>query len=184
MVEEKISRRNYAKAAAAGVVGVVIGAAGGYYGAPKAPSETITKTETATVTEGAPQPPTTVAPPTEPVELNWIEWSGYPEIVVHDDLSTTLFRIFQETLTNVSRHASATEVRVDLQETAGIVTLMTTDNGKGITEEQISNPRSFGIRGIQERAHIMGGEVQIKGIPNQGTTVIVSIPKGGKERVE
>lgn len=61
MKKEKVSRRNYAKVAGAGVVGIAIGAAGGYYGAPKAPSETITKTETATVTEG-------VSPTTQPTE--------------------------------------------------------------------------------------------------------------------
>lgn len=99
-----------------------------------------------------------------------------PGIVVDKELATTLFRIFQETLSNVSRHANATRVKVNLREKAGVVTLTVSDNGKGIAEEQISHPKSFGLMGIQERAHVIGGEVKISGIENEGTTVTVSVP--------
>ena len=84
-----------------------------------------------------------------------------PEDIILDSASsTTIFRIFQETMTNVARHANV-EIK---------------DNGKGITEEQISNPKSFGLIGIRERAYFWEGEVVISGIPDKGTTVTVSIP--------
>jgi signal transduction histidine kinase len=98
------------------------------------------------------------------------------DIVLDRDRSTALFRIFQETLTNVARHAHATRVRVSLKEKNGIVELKVGDNGKGITEKQISDPKSFGLMGIRERVHPWRGTVKIKGAPDKGTTVTVSIP--------
>jgi len=100
-----------------------------------------------------------------------------PEDITSDqDRSTAIFRIFQETLTNVARHASATKVTVNLRKNAAKIELKVRDNGKGITEEQISKPKSFGIIGIRERAHFLGGKVDIKGIRDKGTTVTAKIP--------
>ncbi len=80
-----------------------------------------------------------------------------PEDITMDrDRSTTVFRIFQETLTNVVRHAEATKVKVCLEARDGLIHLSIRDNGKGITEEQIYSPQSFGLIGIQERAHFWG----------------------------
>jgi PAS domain S-box-containing protein len=98
------------------------------------------------------------------------------EIVVDKDRATTIFRIFQETLTNIRRHANATLVNVRLEDESGTLTLTVIDDGRGITEEQISHPKSFGIMGVRERARAMGGEVKISGIPDEGTTVRVRIP--------
>ena len=98
------------------------------------------------------------------------------EIILDSDRSTTIFRIFQETLTNVTRHAKATMVNVSLKEIDGKLELRVRDNGKGITKEQITDPKSFGLMGIQERVHPWGGEVEIKGAPGKGTTVAVRIP--------
>ncbi|MBW1896734.1 MAG: PAS domain S-box protein [Deltaproteobacteria bacterium] len=98
------------------------------------------------------------------------------EMVVDKDYATNIFRIFQEALTNVRRHANATSVNVRLEEEAGTLTLTVNDNGRGITEEQISHPKSFGIMGIRERVRALGGEVKVRGIKNKGTTVKVSIP--------
>ena len=98
------------------------------------------------------------------------------EIIVDKDRATTIFRIFQETLTNIARHANATMVGVSLKEEVGNLVLKVTDNGKGITEKQIYNPQSFGLIGIKERVYQWGGEVSISGIQYQGTTVLVSIP--------
>ncbi len=92
------------------------------------------------------------------------------------DLSTTIFRIFQETLTNISRHAEATRASVRLKATASCVELLVTDNGKGITEEQMSKPNSFGLLGIRERVRYWRGEVRISGNKGKGTTVKVRIP--------
>jgi PAS domain S-box-containing protein len=89
---------------------------------------------------------------------------------------TALFRIFQETLTNVARHSQATIVEVRLQETAGQLVLEVSDNGQGFSEKQITDPRSVGLLGMRERAHILGGELQITSAPDQGTTVTARIP--------
>jgi signal transduction histidine kinase len=98
------------------------------------------------------------------------------DIIVKGELSTAVFRIFQETLTNVARHANATQIHVLLKEEKDRLFLEVRDNGKGITTKQISDPKSFGLIGIRERAQFLGGEVTFQGIPNQGTTVTLTIP--------
>jgi PAS domain S-box-containing protein len=90
--------------------------------------------------------------------------------------STALFRIFQETLTNVFRHARASEVNITLEKRDGTVNLLVKDNGIGISKKKINNPKSIGLLGIKERVHSLGGSVEIKGIRNKGTTVSVTIP--------
>jgi PAS domain S-box-containing protein len=104
------------------------------------------------------------------------------EIILDQDCSTAIFRIFQETLTNVARHSHATRVTVKLNVKTGKIELKVKDNGKGITEKQISGPKSFGLIGIRERVHFLGGEVNIRGVQDKGTTVTVRIPipKEGK----
>lgn len=92
--------------------------------------------------------------------------------------STTLFRIFQETLTNVVRHAGATKVYVTLSESNEGIILKVRDNGCGISSSQVSNIRSLGLLGMRERAMVWGGNVQINGVPNDGTTVTFNIQKG------
>ena len=96
--------------------------------------------------------------------------------VVDQDRSTSLFRIFQETLANITRHANATEISVSLTKKDGEVVLKVTDNGKGITKKEISNTKSFGLLGIRERVHLFGGKMEIKGVKGKGTTVEVRIP--------
>ena len=98
------------------------------------------------------------------------------DIALEDDLAINIFRIFQEVLTNVGCHSHATNVVITLEEKQGAVEITVRDNGKGISEEQISHPKSFGIMGIKERALRVGGEVKISGIQNKGTTVTISIP--------
>jgi len=100
------------------------------------------------------------------------------DIMLDEKRSTAIFRIFQETLTNVARHAHATRIKVSFKEVAGTLELKVRDNGKGIAEKQISDPKSFGLIGIRERVHPWRGEVNISGIPDKGTTVTVSIPIG------
>jgi PAS domain S-box-containing protein len=100
-----------------------------------------------------------------------------PEDVSLDtDISTAVFRIFQETLTNVLRHADATGVKVNLRVFSGKLLLTVRDNGKGITQEQLSKPNSFGLLGMQERTFHLGGDVVISGEPGKGTVVKVTIP--------
>jgi len=104
---------------------------------------------------------------------------GPEDIVLDRECSTAIFRIFQETLTNIARHANATRVSINLTEKGGKLTLKVGDNGRGITEEQIFDSKSFGLIGIRERVAFLGGKVKIKGVPDKGTTITVSIPFGG-----
>ncbi|MCH8311498.1 MAG: GAF domain-containing protein [Nitrospinae bacterium] len=97
--------------------------------------------------------------------------------VLDKDRSTTLFRIFQETLTNVTRHAKADKINISLTESNGDVTLQIRDNGIGISKKQISNLRSLGLLGIRERALVWGGKVDIIGVPDQGTTVTIKLKR-------
>ncbi len=90
--------------------------------------------------------------------------------------STALFRILQESLTNIMRHASASEVRVSLEEKNRTIVLTVSDNGKGIKEEDVSAPHSFGLIGMRERVQFLGGEILIRGVQNRGTAVSVSLP--------
>jgi signal transduction histidine kinase len=90
--------------------------------------------------------------------------------------STHLFRIVQETLTNVIRHANATKVEINLSEKDGTLQLEVVDNGRGITAAAITNPKSFGLIGIKERVNSLGGEVNIVGTPNEGTRLMVKMP--------
>ncbi|MCK7481269.1 MAG: ATP-binding protein [Candidatus Moduliflexus flocculans] len=84
--------------------------------------------------------------------------------------------MLQETLTNVARHAHATQVVVSLRTTDGRHELRVEDNGRGITDAEIVNRKSLGLLGIQERARLLGGDVHISGRPGAGTTIVVRIP--------
>jgi signal transduction histidine kinase len=98
------------------------------------------------------------------------------EFELSKEKSTNLFRIVQESLTNVIRHANATKVEINLHEKDGILQLEVMDNGKGISDTAITNPKSFGLIGIKERVHSLGGEVHIVGTPNAGTRLTVKMP--------
>ena len=103
------------------------------------------------------------------------------EIKLQTDLSISLFRIFQEALTNTTRHAQATHVECALKLSPGLVELVIEDNGIGITPAQVANKKSYGLIGIRERAIQFGGEVQIMQPGKRGTRVRVEIPLVGRE---
>ena len=90
--------------------------------------------------------------------------------------STTLFRVYQEALTNVARHAEASRVDVRCEQFADRVELEVNDNGRGINEEELSDSHSLGLVGVRERVLLWKGEVQITGKPGQGTRLFVRIP--------
>jgi signal transduction histidine kinase len=96
------------------------------------------------------------------------------------DESTALFRIFQETLTNVLRHAAATEIGVHLWEEENKLMLEIADNGKGIADTEISSPTSLGLIGMRERVYGINGSIQFSGIQDKGTRVTVAVPLNGK----
>jgi signal transduction histidine kinase len=98
--------------------------------------------------------------------------SARPDI----DVATTMFRIFQEILTNVARHSRATRIDVDLQIAEDKVSLEVADNGVGIAEADLNGRKSLGLLGMHERALLFGGEVSITGRTGEGTRVLVTIP--------
>ena len=99
-----------------------------------------------------------------------------PEVKLDIDVSTTMFRIFQEVLTNVARHSRATRVDMELTLGEDKVGLDVVDNGVGIADSDLNGKKSLGLLGMHERALLFGGEVKITGTPGHGTRVAVSIP--------
>jgi signal transduction histidine kinase len=98
------------------------------------------------------------------------------EIDLHPDVSIALFRIFQESLTNIMKHAQATEVRILMQNNPNNIELTISDNGRGFSQDARQKPRSFGLRGIQERVAHFGGQVSFSSAAGMGTTVSVNVP--------
>jgi PAS domain S-box-containing protein len=96
-------------------------------------------------------------------------------------LSTAIFRIVQEALTNVMRHAAASQVNVSLEKLNNALILEVRDNGIGIMEGRIFDSKSLGLIGMRERVLLLGGEVEISGKPGEGTLVRVTIPTGSGE---
>ena len=90
--------------------------------------------------------------------------------------SVALFRIFQEALTNITRHAQAQHVTVKLESVNDTVTLQVRDDGRGIQDGEIAGTRSLGLLGMRERVTLLGGLFDIRGRPGEGTTVTVRIP--------
>jgi len=121
--------------------------------------------------------------------IKWYQgkWEEYTEIKcefhiepervdMSDDHNLAVFRILQESLTNVRLHSEATRAKVNLREKDGKLELIVKDNGIGITDEQVREPKAFGIKGMEERVRHLGGELKIKGVAGKGTTVTVRIP--------
>jgi signal transduction histidine kinase len=100
----------------------------------------------------------------------------HEELDLDRDYSTALFRILQESLTNVVRHAQATRVEIDLQREANHLALTVRDNGRGIGPTELNDPHSLGLLGMRERAMLLGGECQITGNPTFGTEVEARFP--------
>ena len=98
-------------------------------------------------------------------------------------LATQLFRILQEALTNIARHAQATQVKITLTTDAQTIFLCIEDNGRGIQQSEITNAKSLGLLGIRERALAYGGQMKIRGQSGKGTRLEVRIPRpaGGND---
>jgi PAS domain S-box-containing protein len=102
------------------------------------------------------------------------------EPVLTTQQATALFRMFQESLTNVARHAEARTVEVELRAEAGAIILTVQDDGRGITEADIARPESLGLLGMKERAELLGGEIIFqRKAGRQGTVVTARIPQAG-----
>lgn len=98
------------------------------------------------------------------------------DLAVDADLGTAVFSLFREILTNISKHAGATEVQVDIETDEAMLRLMVRDNGRGITRTDLLKAGSFGLRGMLERARNLGGEIRFDGNPGKGTMIVATLP--------
>lgn len=92
------------------------------------------------------------------------------------EVSTNIFRIFQEILTNVARHAGAGEVRISMNRTNNTLRMVVEDNGRGIKSEALQDPDSMGLLGMSERAELLGGRIVFSPIDEGGTRVVLTVP--------
>ncbi len=97
------------------------------------------------------------------------------EYIMPDKIRTAFFRIFQESVTNVIRHAAATSVLVELKRDGELICLKITDNGIGFDTSSVSGKRTLGLLGMRERSLLVGGECRIESMPGRGTTVSVVV---------
>jgi PAS domain S-box-containing protein len=98
---------------------------------------------------------------------------------LNQEQSIAVFRIFQEALTNILRHAQATRVDIIMRKEAGELVLTISDNGRGISEGEKVGQQSLGILGMRERAHLVGARVEMTGVGGAGTVVTVRMPISG-----
>ena len=105
------------------------------------------------------------------------------EIDMENKISLAVFRIIQESLTNIARHAQATKVSVNLKCDLNSLKLVVRDNGIGINKENLNSNLSFGLIGMKERAGTYGGEVTFRSKPGEGTVVTLTIPMNARQLV-
>ncbi|HTY11406.1 MAG TPA: PAS domain-containing sensor histidine kinase [Bacteroidota bacterium] len=103
------------------------------------------------------------------------------ELEIDESRATALFRILQEALTNVARHARAKKVKVSLKDSTNEIVLSVVDNGIGISDRDLHNPKSIGLLGIQERLRPLKGISTFRRGPHGGTEVLIRVPKSIKE---
>ncbi|MBQ5948707.1 CHASE domain-containing protein [Massilia sp. ST3] len=103
---------------------------------------------------------------------------------IDDHCATAFFRILQESLNNVARHAHATRVWIDLRQHADMLTMTIRDNGVGIQPGSRNRNGSFGLVGIEERVGILGGSFSVSSGPETGTTIVVTIPVTGPNALD
>src|SRR6185312_8729043 len=103
------------------------------------------------------------------------QFTNIPSLI-QTPVATNLFRIFQETLTNVARHAGATIVQIRLEADNKEIRLTVEDDGRGLDADKIKGKRTLGLLGMQERAIMVGGRLEIDGFTAKGTRIRVNIP--------
>jgi two-component system sensor histidine kinase UhpB len=99
-----------------------------------------------------------------------------PDLKIESTSSITLFRVFQEILTNVARHAKARRVETTLRVCDETLLMEVKDDGRGIAPRVVASGKSLGILGMRERVHLLGGEIRFAGVRGKGTTVSVTLP--------
>jgi PAS domain S-box-containing protein len=98
------------------------------------------------------------------------------DIELSREKATAIFRIFQEALTNILRHAQATRVNITMEEERGEFVLQVRDNGRGIAENEKTGARTLGLIGMRERVHLVGGGIEVTGVAGKGTVLTVRVP--------
>jgi PAS domain S-box-containing protein len=124
-----------------------------------------------------------LAPAIEWLVHNFIERAGVAcrlsvdeDVDLHEPYASAVFRIVQESLVNVAKHAQASQVEVHIERTPDAVLLRVTDNGRGFSPGRPRKPNSLGLMGLQERAQLLKGSISIDSQPGQGTRIDVRIP--------
>jgi signal transduction histidine kinase len=107
--------------------------------------------------------------------------AGLTDQNIDKNLATNIFRVYQEALTNVARHAQATLVETNLTQDDGIINLTIKDNGVGFDTEEIKNKMSLGLVGMRERAMLFNGELTINSKKGKGTTIVLKAPMMKKQ---
>lgn len=107
-----------------------------------------------------------------------------PHFPLDDEQATALFRVVQESLTNVARHAQATLVTITLRAEPKTVVMKIADNGVGLYPGCRRKPGSFGLLGIGERVSSLGGEFRVDSVPGEGTVLTVSVPLRASAQAE
>jgi signal transduction histidine kinase len=110
------------------------------------------------------------------IECELVEEDAATDFELDDQRATALFRILQESLTNVARHAQATRVDIEVQRQGNALVMRIRDNGVGIFPSCRRKPNSFGLMGIGERVSMLGGEFSVDGEPGKGTALRIAIP--------
>lgn len=119
-------------------------------------------------------------------ELDWLKRSGSCEVIFttsmqhfkpeHAGRELILFRLFQELLSNVLRHAEATAITVALEQPDGKVSLKVTDNGRGFDQEKLNSHSGLGLYHLQQRTALIGGEFSLQSTPGAGTEICIIMP--------
>jgi PAS domain S-box-containing protein len=121
------------------------------------------------------------------IEWQWRQFEAHTGIVCQFDSlaehlefsreqATAVFRVVQEAMTNILRHANSTRIDITMEEEDGEFVLRVKDNGRGITEEEMTGSRNLGLMGMRERVHLVGGKIEITGAPGKGTVLTVRVP--------
>ncbi len=92
------------------------------------------------------------------------------------------YRTAQEALTNIGKYANCTQVKIDMSDAEGVLTLEIADNGQGVSEAELAKPASFGIRGMTERAKTIGGWIDISTKPGEGMAITLTVPLSTLEK--
>lgn len=125
-----------------------------------------------------------LVPATEWLVQNFIERTGIPcelaiasaELDLSDPLATTVYRLMQESLTNIAKHAKASSVEITLALNDGAIVMSVRDDGVGFSPQDPRKPNSYGLIGLRERVYLLGGTIHIDSAPGLGTTIDIHLP--------